>query len=47
MIGANGALTGFGGGLPTKQALLQLEGWSPRQGAAADDLFAASATGMR
>lgn len=42
VIGANGALTGFGGGLPTKQALLQLEGWSPRQSAAADDLFAAS-----
>jgi methylated-DNA-[protein]-cysteine S-methyltransferase/AraC family transcriptional regulator of adaptative response / DNA-3-methyladenine glycosylase II len=42
VIGANGALTGFGGGLPTKQALLQLEGWSPRRSAAADDLFAAT-----
>ncbi|KHL57491.1 methylated-DNA--[protein]-cysteine S-methyltransferase [Xanthomonas cannabis] len=40
VIGANGALTGFGGGLPTKQALLQLEGWSSRQRARADDLFA-------
>ncbi len=26
VIGANGALTGFGGGLPTKQFLLRLEG---------------------
>lgn len=26
VIGANGALTGFGGGLPTKKYLLQLEG---------------------
>ena len=26
VIGANGALTGFGGGLPTKQFLLELEG---------------------
>ena len=25
VIGANGALTGFGGGLPTKRALLELE----------------------
>lgn len=25
VIGANGALTGFGGGLPTKEALLRLE----------------------
>ncbi|MCF5924585.1 methylated-DNA--[protein]-cysteine S-methyltransferase, partial [Xanthomonas perforans] len=40
VIGANGTLTGFGGGLPTKQALLQLEGWSPRGAARADDLFA-------
>ncbi|KTF30394.1 methylated-DNA--[protein]-cysteine S-methyltransferase [Xanthomonas vesicatoria] len=40
VIGANGALTGFGGGLPTKQALLQLEGWSPRRIARADDLLA-------
>ena len=29
VIGANGALTGFGGGLPTKQALLALEGAWP------------------
>ncbi|OQP77070.1 cysteine methyltransferase [Xanthomonas phaseoli pv. syngonii LMG 9055] len=40
VIGANGTLTGFGGGLPTKQALLQLEGWSPHGAARADDLFA-------
>ena len=26
VIGADGSLTGFGGGLPTKQFLLQLEG---------------------
>ena len=26
VIGADGALTGFGGGLPVKQALLRLEG---------------------
>lgn len=29
VIGANGALTGFGGGLPTKQYLLELEGALP------------------
>jgi methylated-DNA-[protein]-cysteine S-methyltransferase len=29
VIGANGALTGFGGGLPTKQFLLKLEGALP------------------
>ncbi|MDQ1119842.1 MULTISPECIES: methylated-DNA--[protein]-cysteine S-methyltransferase [Pseudoxanthomonas] len=29
VIGADGALTGFGGGLPTKQFLLQLEGALP------------------
>ena len=29
VIGANGALTGFGGGLPTKQFLLRLEGAQP------------------
>ncbi|MBI5502652.1 MAG: methylated-DNA--[protein]-cysteine S-methyltransferase [Deltaproteobacteria bacterium] len=28
VIGADGSLTGFGGGLPIKRALLQLEGWS-------------------
>jgi methylated-DNA-[protein]-cysteine S-methyltransferase len=37
VIGADGSLTGFGGGLPTKQFLLQLEGALP---AAASDLFA-------
>ncbi|WDS35993.1 methylated-DNA--[protein]-cysteine S-methyltransferase [Pseudoxanthomonas sp.] len=29
VIGSNGALTGFGGGLPTKEFLLQLEGALP------------------
>jgi len=27
VIGADGSLTGFGGGLPAKRHLLQLEGW--------------------
>lgn len=36
VIGADGSLTGFGGGLPTKQFLLELEGALPR-----GDLFAA------
>ena len=36
VIGADGSLTGFGGGLPTKQFLLELEGAVPRAG----DLFA-------
>ena len=35
VIGANGSLTGFGGGLPTKQFLLELEGALPPA-----DLFA-------
>ena len=35
VIGADGSLTGFGGGLPTKQFLLELEGALAR----ADDLF--------
>ncbi|HLM52718.1 MAG TPA: methylated-DNA--[protein]-cysteine S-methyltransferase [Pseudoxanthomonas sp.] len=30
VIGADGALTGFGGGLPTKRFLLELEGALPR-----------------
>ena len=30
VIGADGSLTGFGGGLPTKQFLLELEGARPR-----------------
>lgn len=30
VIGANGTLTGFGGGLPTKEFLLRLEGALPR-----------------
>jgi len=37
VIGADGSLTGFGGGLPTKQFLLALEGAVPRE----TDLFAA------
>ena len=37
VIGADGSLTGFGGGLPTKRFLLELEGALPR---ATDDLFA-------
>jgi methylated-DNA-[protein]-cysteine S-methyltransferase len=36
VIGADGSLTGFGGGLPTKQFLLELEGALPRK----HDLFA-------
>lgn len=39
VIGSDGALTGFGGGLPTKAFLLRLEGALPRQ---AGDLFAAT-----
>ena len=35
VIGADGSLTGFGGGLPTKQFLLELEGARKRT----DDLF--------
>jgi methylated-DNA-[protein]-cysteine S-methyltransferase len=35
VIGADGSLTGFGGGLPTKQFLLELEGALAK----ADDLF--------
>lgn len=31
VIGADGALTGFGGGLPTKQFLLKLEGALPEE----------------
>lgn len=34
VIGADGTLTGFGGGLPTKQFLLRLEGALPQAGAA-------------
>jgi len=30
VIGADGSLTGYGGGLPRKRALLELEGWSDR-----------------
>ncbi len=37
VIGADGSLTGFGGGLPIKAALLQLEGALPAQGSR--DLF--------
>lgn len=34
VIGSNGSLTGFGGGLPTKQFLLELEGALPASPAA-------------
>lgn len=34
VIGADGSLTGYGGGLPRKRALLELEGWSARPQAA-------------
>lgn len=37
VIGADGTLTGFGGGLPIKAALLRLEGALPAQGSG--DLF--------
>ena len=37
VIGSDGSLTGFGGGLPTKRFLLALEGAMPRTD---DDLFA-------
>lgn len=40
VIGADGSLTGFGGGLPTKAFLLRLEGALP---AGDDDLFAGGA----
>lgn len=42
VIGADGSLTGFGGGLPTKQLLLELEG-----ALRADDLFATAADAGR
>lgn len=32
VIGADGSLTGYGGGLPIKQALLELEGAAPAPG---------------
>ncbi len=40
VIGADGSLTGFGGGLPTKRFLLELEGALPAE-AAPSDLFGA------
>ncbi|MFT4248766.1 MAG: methylated-DNA--[protein]-cysteine S-methyltransferase [Pseudomonas sp.] len=40
VIGADGSLTGFGGGLPTKQALLRLESAACVATAEAADLFA-------
>ncbi|MFP7722689.1 methylated-DNA--[protein]-cysteine S-methyltransferase [Lysobacter sp. A3-1-A15] len=40
VIGADGSLTGFGGGLPTKRFLLELEGGLPAPSARASDLFA-------
>ncbi|HYG05841.1 MAG TPA: methylated-DNA--[protein]-cysteine S-methyltransferase [Stenotrophomonas sp.] len=41
VIGADGSLTGFGGGLPTKLALLRLEGAAAVARMQAQDLFAA------
>jgi methylated-DNA-[protein]-cysteine S-methyltransferase len=41
VIGADGSLTGFGGGLPTKLALLRLEGAAAVAQMPAPDLFAA------
>jgi len=41
VIGADGSLTGFGGGLPTKLALLRLEGAAAVARMQAADLFAA------
>jgi methylated-DNA-[protein]-cysteine S-methyltransferase len=39
VIGADGSLTGFGGGLPIKEALLRLEGALPATVAGSGDLF--------
>jgi methylated-DNA-[protein]-cysteine S-methyltransferase len=39
VIGADGGLTGFGGGLPIKEALLRLEGALPAMMAGSGDLF--------
>jgi methylated-DNA-[protein]-cysteine S-methyltransferase len=39
VIGADGSLTGFGGGLPIKQFLLRLEGALPDPAVATGDLF--------
>jgi methylated-DNA-[protein]-cysteine S-methyltransferase len=39
VIGADGSLTGFGGGLPIKEALLRLEGAWPQRSPHNDDLF--------
>ena len=40
VIGADGSLTGFSGGLPTKRFLLELEGALPRE--AGSDLFSSA-----
>lgn len=39
VIGADGSMTGFGGGLPTKEALLRLEGALPAPTQRSGDLF--------
>jgi hypothetical protein len=39
VIGADGSLPGFGGGLPIKEALLRLEGAWPQRSPHNDDLF--------
>ena len=53
MIGSNGKLTGFGGGLPTKEALLALErrihpamGASPEESAVTIFSFSRSAASI-
>jgi len=40
VIGADGSLTGFGGGLDRKRALLELEGWRPRRSGTEDSQLA-------
>ena len=39
VIGADGSMTGFGGGLPTKETLLRLEGALPARAQGSGDLF--------
>lgn len=38
VIGADGSLTGYGGGLPAKKILLELEGWRPAASPSAGQL---------
>ena len=39
VIGVDGSMTGFGGGLPTKETLLRLEGALPARAQSSGDLF--------